>query len=434
MLHNIAVRCTYNFAQFHISTNITVLCTFFTKYTLFMLKSARKAFNAAFTPEKYQAFLDDVHGAYSEPVTFRLGETPVFIPKALKKKLLKGVKDICEIINQPDFKQKSEAAIPKGLNVPNEDAHTTFLQLDFGICEDEKGKLTPQLIEMQGFPSLYFFQDLLADAYRANYEIPANMPHLFGGLTQEGYFDLLRKTIVGKCKPQNVILLEIEPEKQNTRVDFYGTEKHLGIKILCLSKVIKKGKKLSYKDENGKKIAIKRIYNRIIFDELQKRDDLPRQWNLIDEVDAEWVGHPNWFFRISKHTLPFIKSKFVPETHFLKDLKEIPADLSQWVLKPLFSFSGQGVIINPTLEDVKNVEDPSNFILQKKVKYRTAIKTLDPKDPVKCEIRMMIIWKKEWKKPRLVNNLIRLSKGEMVGVRYNKGKDWVGASVGFFEG
>jgi hypothetical protein len=398
-----------------------------------MLKSARKAFNAAFTPEKYKAFTDAVHSAYGEPVTFRLGETPVFIPKSLKKKLLRGVKDICDIINQPDFKQKSEAAIPKGLNVPNEDAHTTFLQLDFGICEDEKGKLTPQLIEMQGFPSLYFFQDLLAHSYRAHFDIPENMPHLFGGLDENGYIDLLRKTIVGRCKPQNVILLEIEPEKQNTRVDFHGTAKHLGIKVLCLSKVIKKGKKLSYKDENGKKIAIKRIYNRIIFDELQKRDDLPRQWNLIDEVDAEWVGHPNWFFRISKHTLPFIKSEFVPETHFLNELTDIPSDLSQWVLKPLFSFSGQGVIINPTLEDVKNVDDPSNFILQKKVKYRSAIKTLDPKDPVKCEIRMMIIWKKEWKKPRLVNNLIRLSKGEMVGVRYNKGKDWVGASVGFFE-
>jgi hypothetical protein len=398
-----------------------------------MLKSARKAFNAAFTPEKYNAFTEAVHTAYNEPVTFRLGETPVFIPKSLKKQLLRGVKDICEIINQPDFKQKSEAAIPKGLNVPNEDAHTTFLQLDFGICEDEKGNLTPQLIEMQGFPSLYFFQDLLAKSYREHFDIPANMPHLFGGLNEETYIDLLRKTIVGRCKPENVILLEIEPEKQNTRVDFYGTAKHLGIKVLCLSKVIKKGLKLFYLDENGKKIAIRRIYNRIIFDELQKRDDLPRQWNLIDEVNAEWVGHPNWFFRISKHTLPFIKSEFVPETHFLNELKEIPTDMRQWVLKPLFSFSGQGVIINPTHEDVKNVEDPSNFILQKKVKYRSAIKTLDPKDPVKCEIRMMIIWKKEWKKPRLVNNLIRLSKGEMVGVRYNKGKDWVGASVGFFE-
>ncbi len=322
---------------------------------------------------------------------------------------------------------------PAHLRVPGEDAHTMFLQLDFGICRDSNGAYTPQLIEMQGFPSLYFFQHLLAESYRKHFDIPADFHHLFGGLDNAGYVDLMREVIVGDSKPENVILLEVEPEKQNTRIDFWGSQKHLGIKVLCLSKLKREGRDLYYLDENGRRVGVERIYNRIIFDELEKRADLPREWDMTSEVDAEWVGHPNWFFRISKHSLPFIQSDFVPKTMFVNELKSIPDDLENWVLKPLFSFSGQGVKINITREDVESVDDPSNFILQRKVEYVTGIQTPNPEEPSKCEIRMMLVWGKGWEKPRLVNNLVRMSKGEMVGVRYNKGKDWVGASVGFFE-
>lgn len=399
----------------------------------YMQHAIRQRYNAAFTAEKYQAFLHTMHTAFGEEVTFRVSETPVFVPDYLKKRLLTGVEDICKVITQPDFRGKSEAAIPAHLRVPNEDPHTVFLQLDFGICKGADGSLTPQLIEMQGFPSLYFFQHLLADSYRKHFDIPADWHHLFGGLDEAGYVNLLREVIIGDSKPENVILLEVEPEKQNTRIDFWGSRKYLGLKVLCLSKIKKEGRDLYYIDDNGRKVAIERIYNRIIFDELEKRADLPREWNMLDEMNAQWVGHPNWFFRISKHSLPFMQSDFVPETHFVSELKSIPTDLENWVLKPLFSFSGQGVMINVNKSDVENVDDPSNYILQKKVQYVPAIETPDPDDPVKCEIRMMILWNKGWGKPRLVNNLVRLSKGEMVGVRYNKGKDWVGASVGFFE-
>jgi hypothetical protein len=398
-----------------------------------MNSELRSRFNAAFTAEKYQAHLDYMNTAFGEPVTFRLAETPVFVPFQLKQRLLQGVKDICSVITQPDFRQKSAAAVPPHLSVPNEDPHTVFLQLDFGICRGEDGSLTPQLIEMQGFPSLYFFQHLLAESFRKNFDIPADWNHLFSGLDNDGYINLMRDVIVGDSKPENVILLEVEPEKQNTRIDFWGTQKYLGVKVLCLSKIKKEGRDLYYIDDNGRRVAIERIYNRIIFDELEKRADLPREWTMLDEVNAQWVGHPNWFFRISKHSLPFIQSEFVPQTLFVNELTAIPDDLQNWVLKPLFSFSGQGVKINVTREDVESVDDPSNYILQRKVDYKPAIETPDPDDPVKCEIRMMVVWHPDWPEPRLVNNLVRLSKGEMVGVRYNKGKDWVGASVAFFE-
>lgn len=398
-----------------------------------MQNEIRQRYNAAFTPEKYQAFLHTVDTAFGEAVTFRVSETPIFVPKSLKTQLLQGVEDICAVLQEPDFKQRSEAALPVHLRVPGEDEHTIFLQLDFGICKGPDGSLVPQLIEMQGFPSLYFFQEMLAASYRKHFDIPADWSHLFGGLNSESYIEMLREVIVGNSKPENVILLEIEPEKQNTRIDFWGSQQYLGIKVLCLSKVKREGRDLFYLDENGRRVGIERIYNRIIFDELEKRNDLPREWDMTTEVNAEWVGHPNWFFRISKHTLPFMKSPFVPETLFVNELKSIPTDLENWVLKPLFSFSGQGVKINITREDVESVDDPGNFILQRKVEYVAAVETINPAEPSKCEIRMMILWNKNWPAPRLVNNLVRMSKGEMVGVRYNKGKDWVGASVGFFE-
>jgi hypothetical protein len=398
-----------------------------------MQSDVRQRYNAAFSQEKYDAFLNYVNTAYGEPCTFRISETPIFVPQALKHKLLQGVDDICAVITDPGFHKISDAALPKHLHVPGEDAHTMFLQLDFGICRDAQGEYTPQLIEMQGFPSLYFFQHLLAESYRKHFDIPADFHHLFGGIDENGYVELMREVIVGDSKPENVILLEVEPEKQNTRIDFWGTQKYLGIKVLCLSKLKREGRDLFYLDENGRRVGVERIYNRIIFDELDKRSDLPREWDMTTEVNAEWVGHPNWFFRISKHSLPFIQSEFVPKTLFVNELKSIPADLENWVLKPLFSFSGQGVKINVTREDVESVDNPSNFILQQKVEYVTGVQTLNPEEPSKCEIRMMLLWNKGWEKPRLVNNLIRMSKGEMVGVRYNKGKDWVGASVGFFE-
>jgi hypothetical protein len=398
-----------------------------------MVTDVRQRYNAAFTTEQYEAFLNTANTAYGEPCTFRIAETPIFVPNTLKRKLLKGVEDICAVISAPEFLKISDAALPDHLRVPGEDAHPMFLQLDFGICRDAQGEYTPQLIEMQGFPSLYFFQHLLAESYRKHFDIPTDFHHLFGGIDNEGYIDIMRQVIVGNSKPENVILLEVEPEKQNTRIDFWGTQKYLGVKVLCLSKLKREGLDLYYLDESGRRVGVERIYNRIIFDELEKRADLPREWDMTTEVNAEWAGHPNWFFRISKHSLPFIQSDFVPKTLFVNELKSIPTDLENWVLKPLFSFSGQGVMINVTREDVESVDDPSNFILQRKVEYVAGVQTPDPSEPSKCEIRMMLVWNKGWDRPRLVNNLVRMSKGEMVGVRYNKGKEWVGASVGFFE-
>ena len=394
-----------------------------------MLPLLRQDFNAAFTPEKYQAFLDHLDGLYNYKPTFRIGETPIFVSDDFRNKLIRACEDINDVLCRPDFKANTEGSLKPEYRVPNEDAHPTFLVVDFGVCE-ENGQLVPKLIELQGFPSLYFFQHDLAECYKAGFDVPKHMTPLFSGLDTEGYVQLMREVIVGNSKPENVVLLEVEPEKQNTQIDFYSTVNYLKIKVLCLTKVIKVGRQLFYKNEKDENIRIEKIYNRVIFDELDRRPDLTFGFHFSEDLDVQWIGHPNWFFRISKYTLPFLKSEFVPKTYFLNDIDPTTLDLTKYVLKPLFSFSGQGVKINVTLEDVAAVEDKSNYILQEKVQYAPILET--PTGPAKVEIRMLLVWKKEWERPLLVNNLVRLSKGEMIGVRYNKDKDWVGASVGFF--
>ena len=396
-----------------------------------MIKPYRAAFNEHYTEEKYQAILDDIAEEYDYRPQFRIAETPVFIPKLLKERLLEACEEINATLMQPDFKELTKNAIKHPmLSVPNEDYNSRFLQMDFGICKDENGDPTPQLIELQGFPSLYFFQDLLTRTFIKHYDIPNRFSTHLNGVKRDAYIAKLREEIVGDCEPKNVVLLEIEPEKQVTYIDFLGAEKALGIKVLCVSEIIKKGRELYYYD-GYENVRIQRIYNRVIFDELDQRSDLPTQFKFDDDVDVEWVGHPNWFFRISKYTMPLLNSKYVPKCYYLDQLDEYPEDLENYVLKPLYSFAGAGVKLNITKEDLDAIEQKDNFILQQKVNYVPIVETLDV--PAKCEIRMMCLWNKEKGTAQVVNNLVRLSKGEMIGVRYNKDKTWVGGSVGFFE-
>ena len=396
-----------------------------------MIPDVRAHYNAQFTQERYQHFLEDLYRQFDHVPGFRIAETPVFIPAALKHKIFEACHQITEGILRPDFKTLTAPSLNASNTVPGEDAHTTFLQMDFGLCEGPNGEITPKLIEVQGFPSLYFYQHYVAGLYRKHFDIPENLSHLFSGFTPESYVDLLRNIIVGNEDPAQVVLIDIEPFKQNTQIDFHATRKVLGIKVACVTDLYKRGNKLYYKEE-GREIEVRRIYNRVIFDELLQRTDLDLKFSFTDDLDIKWVGHPNWFFRISKYTMPYLQCDYMPRTVFLDQVKEIPNDLENYVLKPLYSFSGAGVVFHVKREDIDNVKDPSQFILQEKVNYVPVIKTYDH-DAVKVEVRIMLIWPEHEPRPIIVNNLARLSKGEMIGVKFNKDKTWVGGSVGFYE-
>ncbi|MBL0339648.1 MAG: hypothetical protein IPP71_01285 [Bacteroidetes bacterium] len=394
-----------------------------------MIPFLREQFNANFTDEKYAAFIDDLNAYAGEIIPFRIAETPVFIPAVLKQKLVHACEEIISVIKRPDYKALTDRAIPPGLKVPGEEGQSMWLAFDFAICRDANWQLDPQLIEMQGFPSLFFYQHLLGQKFREHYGVSNEVSHL-AGMTENEYVAHMCNLLLNGHHPDHVILLEVEPEKQNTRIDFLATFINTGIRPVCISKIKKEGRQLFY-ELNGKLTPVKRIYNRVIFDEFKQRKDLSCEFNLTEEVDVEWAGHPNWFFRISKFTMPFLKNPFVPETIFLHELSTIPLDLENYVLKPLFSFSGSGVVFHVTKEAITNVKDPENWILQRKVKYEPIIPSTDGN--VKTEIRMLYSWTAGEQDPKLIINMARLSKGEMIGVKFNLNKTWVGGSVGYFE-
>lgn len=397
-----------------------------------MVPFLRNAFNLAFSKKAYENFLLDIECNYPNALDFRVAETPIFVDKAFKDKILETCESIVDTIVSTDFKQLSEAAIPLSEKIPKENKHPQFLIFDFGICQNEIGNISPQLIEMQGFPSLFGYELLHNQTIQNHFEIPDNYSCFLNGFDENTYIALLKEIILANHPAENVVLLEVLPHQQKTRIDFYYTSDILGIPVVCITELIKEGKDLFY-ERVGKKIPIKRIYNRIIFNDLQQQAPAIQEKGkiLFEELNVEWVSHPNWFYRISKYLLPFIKHPNVPEAIFLNKCNPIPTDLHNYVLKPLFSFAGQGVVIDISLSTIEKIKDPQNWILQKKVTYANIIQT--PDTAAKAEIRIFYFWKDGDARPFATYNLTRLSKGEMIGVNYNINKEWVGSSLAYFE-
>lgn len=394
-----------------------------------MEKELREKFNQSFTNEKYEEYIRELEDLHPGALDFRNAETPIFVDKAFKHKMLDATEEIINIITSPYFKSITDRSIPEKFKIPGEGDHPQFVVFDYGVCKNESGGIEPQLIEMQGFPTLFAYQAYHSDITSKYAAVPDNYSSYLGGYTRQKYVADLREIILGGHAPSEVILLEIFPEQQKTRIDFYCTENLVGIKTICLTRLKADGLDLYY-EENGEKHPVKRIYNRVIFDDLEKQGDIGPIIDLKKEYHVEWCPHPNWFYRISKFTLPFIDHPFIPDTFFLSEITQ-PLDLTQYVLKPLFSFAGMGVVIDVTQQDIDQIKDPENWILQKKVQYADIIET--PNEPAKAEIRLFYFWKESWERPIPVHNLVRLSKGKMIGTRYNKDKDWVGGAIAFFE-
>jgi len=397
-----------------------------------MIPNIREAFNANFKQEYYENLLQYIKETYFEPSAFRISETPVFIDKELKEKVFLACEAIIGQLWQVDFSEIRQKFIPEELQSPVPMGNPDFLAIDFGLCDDGEGGITPQLIELQAFPTLFFYQPFLGRAFLEHYpNIPKEKLYFyFSNLDDESYRKEVGEVILGGENPENVILLELFPEKQKTRIDFWSTKQALGIEVVCMTKVIREGRKLFY-EKDAKKIPIHRIYNRVIFDELQRIENLEISFNLNDDLDVEWVTHPDWFFMISKCIMPLLKHKNVPQSYYLDDFPE-NLDFSKFVLKPLFSFAGQGINLYPDKETIYKIEDKHNYILQQKVKYTPLVKTNTDKNS-KVELRILYIWSKEENRLKPVINLTRMSKGEMINVSHQVNETWIGSSISFFE-
>jgi len=395
-----------------------------------MIPSYRQDFNSRFTPEKYERLRREMTSRCGIEVPFALCETPCFFPHALVERMGEDGKALIrQLVENPEYRERSEASIPAKFRVPNEPPHPMFIQVDFGLVRDSAGELQPKLVELQAFPSLYAYQPVLAQAYVDVFALDRKLCYFLSGLDSPSYQRLLRDAIVAGHDPANVVLMEVHPEEQKTRPDFLLTEKLLGIRTVCITKIRKQERQLFYED-GGKQIPIERIYNRTIVDELERKG-VALPFDFRDELDVEWAGHPNWYFRMSKYSIPFLKHPSVPRTWFLDQLTEVPADLENFVLKPLYSFAGLGVVIAPSRKEIEAISEGkrSEYILQERLNFTPVVET--PHGATKVELRIMYVWLRELVP---VLTIVRMGRGLMMGVDQNRNMAWVGSSAALISG
>jgi hypothetical protein len=397
-----------------------------------MVSATRKSFNDSFSIATYQSFIEYFFDKYGIKIPFRVAETPLFLSEAFKQELVLAGESVLRQIMRPEILEYSVKAIPPQFYVPGEMGNPTFLAIDFAISADSSGNPFPQLIEFQGFPSLYAFQSQLKKVYAQFFTFPDTYTQFFNGLDETQYIAFLKRTILGSFTPQEVILLEIDPWKQATSIDFAITKSLIGIETVDIQDLILENNALYYL-HHGKKQRVKRIYNRLIFDELITRKDLKLSFHMTESVQVEWVNHPNWYFRFSKFLMPRLSGAHIPSSYFLNELTKWPKDLENYVLKPLFSFSGSGVVYNVEAEYLEDLPNKENYLLQQKVSYLPIVESIDSMAAkVKAEVRLLYIWDPEVGRHKLFTNLCRLSQGEMIGVKFNKDKTWVGGSIALF--
>src|SRR5215472_2748460 len=393
-----------------------------------MIPPLRQAFNSKYTQEKYPELLSLLAERCGVPIGFRVSETPCFLPVDLLNRMAAGGKELIrQLVENPSYLSRSAQCIPPEFHVPHESRHPMFIQVDFGLVRNAAGELQPKLVELQAFPSLYAYQPVLARTFIEVYGLDPGLRYLLGGLDSASYLQLLRRAIVGDADPETVILMEIDPEHQKTLPDFLLTEKLLGIRTVDIRAIKQVGNHL-YWEADGKRVPIRRIYNRAIVDELERKG-VQLAFDFRDELQVEWAGHPNWYFRISKYSIPYLKHPSVPKTWFLDQLTQVPDDLENYALKPLYSFAGLGVVIAPTKSDIAAVppERRSQYILQERLHFEPVVET--PFGGTKVEVRVMYVWVDELTP---VLTILRMGRGLMMGVDHNRNMEWVGSSAGLF--
>jgi hypothetical protein len=398
-----------------------------------MQQPFREAFNASFTPEKYEGLLRALDLRTRTHIGFRVAETPCFFPAALLDEMAEtGAELTRQLVGSAAYMQVSSSAIPEKYRLGNDNPIPNFMTVDFGLVRQSDGALTPKLVEMQAFPSVFGYQDVLAQAYIESFNLSPSLRWHLGGHDSASYWALLKKVIVGDHAPENVVLMEVAPQTQKTLPDFHIYEDKLGIATVDIALLKKDGRKLFYQ-RDGRWIAIERIFNRAIVDEIERKQ-IALPFDYRDDLDVEWAGHPNWYFRISKFSLPYLDHPSVPKAVFLddwfagKNTAGLPEDRERLLLKPLYSFAGHGIRFCPTDADLAAipVADRHLYLLQERATFEPVIAT--PKGATMAEVRIMYLWPNGAAMEPVIS-LVRMGRGLMMGVDQNRNQEWVGGSA-----
>ncbi len=411
-----------------------------------MIAELREQFNQSYTPEKYTLLQRSLEELSGTPLGFRVAETPCFLPRPLLDQCAAiGAELTHRLVDDPAYLASALDAIPPGYRAPGFNAHPHFMTADFGLVRAEDGTLSPRIVELQAFPSVYAYQTALSQAYRIAYDLPEDLGQYLSGHDEQSYWARLGQVILNGHAPEHVILTEVEPERQKTYADFAVTATRLGIRIVDIAKLVIErhpGQPASVSYRMGESLVrVDRIYNRAIVDELlAKRVELPFRYD--EPLSVEWAGHPNWYFAISKYSLPYLDHPAVPPAFFLDDWMarveqaKLPAALarlprSEWILKPLFGFAGRGIEFGPGDEQLAliPVEDRPGFLMQQRMHFEPVIET--PFGLTQAEIRILYLWP-DGGELEPVFSLTRLGRGKMMGVDHNRDQQWVGGSAAFY--
>lgn len=423
-----------------------------------MIRELRDAFNRDFRAEKYQLLLERLEREAGSRIAFRVAETPVFLPGELLEEMAEAGAELTRrLMDSPEYLKAARRAIPRGYDVAGETTHPHFLTADFALVEGPDGRLEPKLVEIQAFPSVFGYQVLLCEQYREVFGIDRSLGTFLSGLDEDGFWRLMGRTVLGKHAPQNVVLTEVDPLHQKTLPDFLLTSKRLGIPIVDIATIEAVGRKLHYRDAEGQLVPIHRIYNRAIADEMIARK-VELAFDLTADWDVEWAGHPNWYFLVSKFSLPWLTvagqvtdaRRTVPPAAFVDDFLAGPGRIAlgmagvllpqgnapetvyeSLLLKPLFSFAGKGIQFAPTRADLEAIPktERSNFLVQQRMHFVPTIET--PHGMTQAEIRILYMWP-DGGELMAALSLVRLGRGKMMGVDHNRDLEWVGASAAFW--
>jgi hypothetical protein len=425
-----------------------------------LIPELRTRFNDRFTQQNYTKLLELQENVCGTKVDFRIAETPIFVPIGLLNEMAEaGAELTLRLLANSTYLAAARRAIPSEFRVANETPRPHFLTADFALVRDALGNLVPRLVEIQAFPSVYGYQSALCSGYSEVFGLQEGLGWFLSGLNETSYWELLRRTILGKHQPENVVLTELDPQNQKTLPDFLATSRGLGVAVVDIRSLEPIGNKLHYRNAEGQIVPIHRIYNRAIADELIARQvqlplDLTHPW------DVEWAGHPNWYFLISKFSIPWLAGSVadgppvchpaVPPAVFLSDFLQgdgrkrlvsagvnLPESTgpdttySNLLLKPLFSFAGKGIQFDPTEGQLQAVpaDERHNFLLQQRMHFVPNIET--PHGLTQAEIRILYLWPDGGDLTPAIS-LVRLGRGKMMGVDHNKNQEWVGASAALF--
>ncbi len=269
-----------------------------------MLEALQRRYTTEnYTEERYKTFLKDLDASLGTTIEFRVCEMPLFLSSTFARKLEEAAVSILLECITPEYLDYAKPSLEARYTVPNQHPHPLFGIVDFAVTKNADGEYEPKLIELQGFPSLYGFQFFYSQKAIQHFNLDPRLYYILSGKTPDEYLATLRKNLLNGHDKENVVLMELTPDKQKTLPDFLATEQLTGVRAVDICSLKKEGRKLLY-ERDGKWIPIHRIFNRAIIDELDDaKAVIPFDWR--DDLDVEWAGHPNWYFLISKYSMPF---------------------------------------------------------------------------------------------------------------------------------